>query len=65
MTYESRMLSELEYANKMYQSGIEGGKRLALSLLEVRLLEAGIVPSREMIDVMLTLRDEFNSDLEK
>ena len=59
------MLSELEYANKMYQSGIEGGKRLALSLLELKLLENGIVPTGDMQEVMETLRKEFNTDLEK
>ena len=65
MSYESRMLSELEHANDMYQSGVAGGKRLALSLLQVKLLEAGIVPTGAMQEVMETLRKEFNTDLEE
>ena len=64
MTYESRMLFQLEHANDMYQLGVTGGKRLALSLLEVKLLEAGIVPTGDMQEVIETLRKEFNSDLE-
>ena len=65
MSYESRMLSELEHANDMYQSGVAGGKRLALSLLELKLLENGIVPTGDMQEVIETLRKEFNTDLEK
>ena len=49
----------------MYQSGVAGGKRLALSLLELKLLENGIVPTGDMQEVMETLRKEFNTDLEE
>ena len=65
MTYEDSILEYIDHSNKMYQSGVAGGKRLALSLLELKLLENGIVPTGDMQEVMETLRKEFNTDLEK
>ena len=65
MTYEDSILEYIDPRHKQSPSGVAGGKRLALSLLELKLLEAGIVPTGDMQEVMETLRKEFNTDLEE
>ena len=52
----------LEHGNLMYKSGLTNGKRLALSIIELKLLESNIVATDELFDLLAELRSEFNDD---
>lgn len=64
MSYENEILAELEHGNLMYNSGLTNGKRLALSIIELKLLESNIVATDGLFDLLAELRNEFN-DLEE
>ena len=62
MSYENEILAELEHGNLMYNSGLTNGKRLALSIIELKLLESNIVATDALFDLLAELRNEFNDD---
>ena len=64
MIYENEILAELEHGNLMYNSGLKNGKQLALSIIELKLLESNIVATDAfaLFDLLAELRSEFNDD---
>tara|TARA_R110000803_G_scaffold53369_3_gene109567 strand:- start:2423 stop:2683 length:261 start_codon:yes stop_codon:yes gene_type:complete len=65
MSYENEILAELKHGNLMYNSGLTNGKRLALSIIELKLLESNItqhITYYALFDLLAELRSEFNDD---
>lgn len=63
MSYESKLLEELERSDYMYKIGVTNGKSLALSMLEIRLLDSGVIATGKLFDVIAELRTEFTKEL--